>query len=146
MLFLASILIVLPTVFASTFADLGIPDSSTTVDVKMFNVLTQSPNTFIPAVDFVFPVIPGRQNLEINMYAFLIEHSKTGKRAMFDLGLRKDFNNSSPFWTSTGLFDTIIIEQDIVTQLHNGNISLESIESIFWSHSHADHVGEYPLT
>ncbi|KAJ7578411.1 hypothetical protein C8J56DRAFT_1059867 [Mycena floridula] len=135
MLSLASILVVLPTVFASTFADLGIPKSSATVDVKMFNVLTQSPNTFLPAVDFVFPVIPGRENLEINMYAFLIQHSKTGKRAMFDLGLRKDFNNSSPFWTSSGLLDSVIIEQDIVTQLHNGNISLESIESVFWSHS-----------
>ncbi|KAJ7588103.1 beta-lactamase-like protein [Mycena floridula] len=144
MLSLASILVILPAVLASTFANLGIPKSSETVDVKMFDVLTHSPDTFLPAVGFLFPVIPGRENLDINMYAFLIEHSKTGKRAMFDLGLRKDFNNSAPFW-KTQSFDGIIIEQDIVTQLHNGNISLESIESVFWSHSHLDHVGDMSL-
>ncbi|KAJ7578447.1 hypothetical protein C8J56DRAFT_1030833 [Mycena floridula] len=134
MLSLASILVVLPAVLASTFADLGIPKSSATVDVKMFDVLTHSPNTFLPAVDVIFPVIPGRENLDGNMYAFLIEHSKTGIRAMFDLGLRKDFNNSSPFWTATGAFDSVTIERDIVTQLHNGNISLES-DMTLWPNS-----------
>ncbi|KAJ7588121.1 beta-lactamase-like protein [Mycena floridula] len=144
MLSLASILVVLPAVLASTFADLGIPKSSATVDVKMFNVLTPSGPSPLPAAGFLFPVIPGRENLDINMYSFLIEHSKTGKRAMFDLGLRKDFDNISPFARSAGSFDGIII-QDIVTQLHNGNISLESIDTIFWSHSHLDHIGDMSL-
>ncbi|KAF8216652.1 beta-lactamase-like protein [Mycena galopus ATCC 62051] len=78
------------------------------------------------------------------MYSFLVEHVHSGTRLMFDLGIRKDPLNLAP--SVAALFSSGIFEieepQDITELLQDGNISLASIESVFWSHSHFDHIGD----
>ncbi|MDV2583550.1 hypothetical protein, partial [Alkalibacillus haloalkaliphilus] len=75
-----------------SYVDLGIPASTATVDVKVFDL--SSSNGKIPAAAFMVPVLPGHENLSAPVYAFLIEHD--GEHVMFDLGPRKDPENSAP--------------------------------------------------
>jgi hypothetical protein len=42
---------------------------------------------------FVEPVQKGHEWININVAAFLIEHPASGKKVMFDLGVRKDYWN-----------------------------------------------------
>ncbi|SJL12031.1 uncharacterized protein ARMOST_15448 [Armillaria ostoyae] len=68
----------------STFKDLGIPSSQSTVIVKAIDVGV--PSTRLPAAYFIEPVFPGYETFSGPIYAFIIEHALTGKRLMFDLG------------------------------------------------------------
>ncbi|KAJ6601212.1 beta-lactamase-like protein [Mycena vulgaris] len=126
----------------ASFHDFGIPPSDATVDVRVFNVgnltLTNSTHTFF------LPVLPGRESVKGSLFAFLVEHKKTQKRLMFDLGLRKDPLNLAP--SIAGLFSSGvgILEEskDITEQLRDGGIALASIDTVIWSHAHFDHIGD----
>ncbi|KAF8068092.1 beta-lactamase-like protein [Lyophyllum atratum] len=124
-----------------SYTDLGIPASTATVDVKVFDL--SSPEDKILASLFMLPVLPGHEDLRgPPMYAFLIEHQ--GKRVMFDLGPRKDPENSAPA-ISNLVKDKILQvfgEKDITDQLTEAGIPLESIEAVIWSHAHFDHTGD----
>ncbi|KAF8133083.1 beta-lactamase-like protein [Mycena galopus ATCC 62051] len=120
--------------------DFGIPSSNATVDVRVFNVANV---TLVgEAHTFIAPVVPGHENAIFPLYAFLVEHS--GKRFMFDLGIRDDPLNLAPAWT--GLYTSGVVQteqsNDITGLLQDGGISLDSIEKVFWSHTHFDHVGD----
>ncbi|KAJ6451247.1 beta-lactamase-like protein [Mycena vulgaris] len=122
--------------------DFGIPSSDATVDVRVFNVgnvtLTNSTHAF------VLPALPGHETIHFPMFAFLVEHKKTQKRLMFDLGMRKDPLNFAPSVASffTGGVVTLEESKDITEQLQDGGIALASIDTVIWSHSHFDHIGD----
>ncbi|KAJ7275056.1 hypothetical protein C8J57DRAFT_1714764 [Mycena rebaudengoi] len=128
-----------------TFRDLGIPASEATVTLKAFDVAADPSTTAVPASSFFRPVLPGYENLSCPIYAFLVEHTGvTTQRIMFDLGVRKDLENLAPsvaaFFTSGKA--AIPVDKDIVEQLTAGNISLDTIEAVIWSHIHFDHTGD----
>ncbi|KAF8177572.1 beta-lactamase-like protein [Mycena galopus ATCC 62051] len=139
------LLISLPFLIAPTFAtfqNFGIPPSDATVDVKAFNVANFTLNNLTNA--FLNPVLPGRENLTLPMHAFLIEHKPTQKLFMFDLGMRNDPQNLPPafagfFSSGTVTFDAF---SDITELLQGGGVSLDSIDAVFWSHAHFDHIGD----
>jgi hypothetical protein len=114
-----------------TYKDLGIPPSTSTVDVKIINAVLGT-NNRAAASSFVFPVVPGTENFVCSIYAFLIEHHE--EKLMFDIGLRKDTQNLSPFWVA--IFDSGIlyfnITEDVPTQLVKGGVSLESVKTVIW--------------
>ncbi|KAJ7264165.1 beta-lactamase-like protein [Mycena rebaudengoi] len=126
----------------AAFSDFGIPRSDSLVDVKVFHVgtavLLQSTHAFVS------PVVPGHENAVFPAFAFLIQHKKTKKRLMFDLGTRKDVENAVPSIAdafAAGAF-TLDEPKDITELLQEGGIPLKSIDSVIWSHMHFDHTGD----
>ncbi|KAJ6512906.1 beta-lactamase-like protein [Mycena sanguinolenta] len=136
-------LLVLSVLAGETYAsslDFGIPPSSATVDVRVFNVANVT--LVNDAHTFTTPVLPGHEDAIFPMFAFLVE--KSGKRFMFDLGIRIDPLNLAPSVAAFFTSGTVVLEQpkDITELLQDGGISLASIDSVFWSHSHFDHIGD----
>ncbi|KAK7022881.1 hypothetical protein VNI00_016868 [Paramarasmius palmivorus] len=119
----------------------SIPPSSSTVSVRMIN--GSGPDASVPSVLFVEPVLPGRESLPAPAYSFLIEHD--GQRILFDLGTRKDQENLSPAYramlSTIGGFN-ITVEKDVVEQLEDGGIDAKDIDTVIWSHTHLDHIGD----
>jgi hypothetical protein len=70
------------------------PPSQNTVRVRMLDT------TSVMALDassFIKPVMHGHEIMSVTTVAFLIYNERLGKKAMFDLGTRKDYWNSPPF-------------------------------------------------
>ena len=78
--------------------DLHIPSSSSTVDVSIIN--TTATLHGIDAWKFIQPEIPGHPYLAVPCFSFLIQHPTLKRTLVFDLGVRKDWWNSSPFLTA----------------------------------------------
>jgi hypothetical protein len=72
---------------------LSFPFSSNTVKVRMFDTTT---NMVARAEYFVDPVLPGHEGFNFTTVGFLIENESLGKKAVFDLGSKKDFWNFPP--------------------------------------------------
>ncbi|KAK7048257.1 Metallo-beta-lactamase superfamily protein [Favolaschia claudopus] len=127
-----------------TYRELGIPAADATVSVKAHNVTDDTlPDLRVSASKFWRPVLTGRENFAPPVFAFLIEHGATGRRVMFDLGMRKDPENGAPMLR--GLAQTgvaIPVNRDITERLVDDGVTLDSIDSVIWSHAHLDHVGD----
>lgn len=137
MLFLPVQWLILTSLFLGTnasFRDFGIPFSNATVSVKAFNVVSPGNVTGL-ASDFFEPVLPGLEPFHIPVYSFLIEHRESGKRVMFDLGIRSDPENLAPAafdLISSGAVQLPPSFEDIVERLTNGGIPLQSIDAVIW--------------
>ncbi|KAJ7334264.1 hypothetical protein DFH08DRAFT_965993 [Mycena albidolilacea] len=118
--------------------DLGIPHSSATVDVRVFNVANMT--LMGQAHAFYAPILPGRENSLSPLYAFLVEHKKIWE-------------------TVAGFFTSGIakVEQvkDITELLQDGGIPpsfggethflsyLRALTpDLLYSHTHFDHIGD----
>ncbi|KAJ7646950.1 beta-lactamase-like protein [Roridomyces roridus] len=126
----------------ASFQDHNIPQSNALVTVKAFDVGSMSLANSTHS--FYLPVLPGRETITAPMYAFLVEHQATGKRVMFDLGIRKDPSNLAPSLGAAFVSGAYQLNQtrDILQQLQDGGITLASIDTVIWSHSHFDHIGD----
>ncbi|KAK7026514.1 hypothetical protein VNI00_015594 [Paramarasmius palmivorus] len=119
----------------------SIPPSSSTVTVRMINV--SSKDAFVPAAFLLEPVLPGRENLPVPTFAFLIEHGE--RRIMFDLGIRKDLDKLPPAQLASlsALPEfNLTVERDVVEQLTDEGIQPSDIDTVIWSHTHLDHIGD----
>ncbi|KAJ7043062.1 hypothetical protein C8F04DRAFT_1073540 [Mycena alexandri] len=117
-------------------ANFGIPSSNATVDVKAFNVANFSAT--LPGV-LVQPVLPGHETIQLPLHAFLVEHTATGKRFMFDIGTRNDTANLPPSVASlfaSGVYSAQPFKP-ITVLLEEGGIPLNSIETVYF-----DHIGD----
>ena len=75
--------------------------------------------------------------------SFLLQHSVNKKRLVFDLGIRKDWENSPSQivnWIKTTY--QVDIPQDVVDSLAKGDLSPLDIDTVCLSHSHFDHIGD----
>ncbi|KAJ6524336.1 beta-lactamase-like protein, partial [Mycena capillaripes] len=137
--------LLLGLLFGRTYAswlDLGIPHSNATVDVRVFNVAN---GTIVNDTQTLFlPVLPGHESTIFPFYSFFVEHNNSQKRLMFDLGIRTDPLNFAPSVASLFSSGTITLDpfKDITELLQDGRIPLSSIDSVIWSHSHFDHIGD----
>ncbi|KAL1894029.1 hypothetical protein Sste5346_006171 [Sporothrix stenoceras] len=116
------------------------PRSKNTVRVRMLDTTSVMS---LHAFSFVDPVMPGHELMSVTTMAFLIENERLGKKAMFDLGTRKDYWNSPPM-TLRRIQDAIPgvrIDKDVTEILQEKDIPLKEIDDIIWSHSHWDHMG-----
>ncbi|KAJ6590550.1 beta-lactamase-like protein [Mycena vulgaris] len=126
-----------------SFHDLGIPASSSTVTVQVFNVADNPKTVLVPAVMFVSPILPGHENLRCPAFAFLIENVATKQRVMFDLGPRKDLENAAPsIAEGVKAGASMPVSRDIVEQLIDAGVPLDTISAVIWSHAHFDHTGD----
>jgi hypothetical protein len=118
----------------ATTYNFAIPSSNSTVNVKMISALT----AFVGTSSFFAPdpELPHANMTTLAGYAFLLEHPGSGRRVLFDLGVRKDFENLSPLIKKTfGGPDgqsPFVVEKDVPDQLIDGNVTLESIDTIIW--------------
>lgn len=111
----------------------------------------------VPTWKFFEPAIEGHEWLATPCYSFLIEHrdidSGAIRRLVFDLGIRKDWENLSPFLQrrfKTGGYQ-VSVEKSVRDILEENGVDCtgEAIEAIIWSHWHFDHTGnpgEFPGT
>ncbi|KAH6995900.1 beta-lactamase-like protein [Ilyonectria sp. MPI-CAGE-AT-0026] len=125
-----------------------IPQGREIIGVKLIN-----PVNFGPAIlnRFMAPPVPGLETFQTSpSFSFLLEHP-SGRKLVFDLGIRKDFNNYSPkiteYLPSTN-YD-IQVQKNVVEILEESGIEAKDVEAVIWSHWHWDHIGDpstFPAT
>lgn len=102
----------------------------------------------LPAEQFITPKIPGYDRLAVPSYSFLITHP-SGQRLLFDLSLRKDFQNLAPpfrdLCTDPESDWKVYAPHSVSDVLVENGVPLEEINAIIWSHYHFDHTGDPSL-
>ncbi|KAG8165132.1 hypothetical protein KVR01_005407 [Diaporthe batatas] len=121
--------------------DLHLKPSSAIVGVRIINTTSW---ISLPTKLFFGPHIKGFDQLSVPSYSFLIEHP-SGRKLLFDLGVRKDWENLSP--VTLGMIEQIRpakidAKKGVREQLEEHGVSGSSIEGIIWSHWHFDHTGD----
>lgn len=67
---------------------LHLPVSDAIVRIRVINT---SGVMVVNAKSFIEPVQPGHEALNLPVAAFILDHAPSGRRIMFDLGVRKDY-------------------------------------------------------
>lgn len=84
------------------------------------------------------PSVPGLETFPASpSLCFLIEHPR-GRKVVWDLGIRKDYENYSPSvaeYLPTTKYD-IRIDKDVHDTLQDHNIAGEDIEAVIWRYEH----------
>lgn len=73
--------------------------------------------------------MPGHETMSVLTVAFLIENERLGKKAMFDLGTRKDYWNSPPFTVTRieAAIPGVKINKDVTEILEGRGVKLSEI-------------------
>ncbi|RAL10207.1 MBL fold metallo-hydrolase [Aspergillus homomorphus CBS 101889] len=120
--------------------NLNIPASDKTVEVS---IIDTTANIQLPADVFFAPEIGGLKQLRAGAYAFLVENKSRDKRVLFDLGVRKDWENlAKPLYDRLKEIFAVTVRKDVSDILTDHSIPLDTIDAIIWSHTHFDHVGD----
>ncbi|KAH7029588.1 metallo-beta-lactamase superfamily protein [Microdochium trichocladiopsis] len=118
-----------------------LPAGEQVVTVRLLN-----PVNFGPAIlqRFMAPPVPGLDTFKSSpSLSFLLEHP-SGRRLVFDLGIRKDYSNYAPSvaeYIPTTKYN-IEVTHNVVEILEEAGIAPSSIEAVIWSHWHWDHIGD----
>jgi hypothetical protein len=108
-----------------------IPAGRETITVKLMN-----PVNFGPAIlnRFMAPPVPGLETFKTSpSHSFLLEHP-SGRKLVFDLGIRKDYQNYSPKiadYIPTTKYD-IQVSKSVVEILEEGGVKAGEIEAVIW--------------
>ncbi|KAJ3566397.1 hypothetical protein NP233_g7039 [Leucocoprinus birnbaumii] len=83
--------------------------------------------------------------VHLPVLSFLLQHSHSKKYLLFDLGIRKDWEQAPPKLVESikPSFD-VNVPQDVVQSLTNGGLTPLDIDTVCVSHLHFDHVGYTP--
>ncbi|KAJ7717790.1 hypothetical protein B0H16DRAFT_1700848 [Mycena metata] len=126
-----------------SFTDLGIPSSTATVSVTAFNIV-DARTVSVLANTLMKPVGAGHELFRFPIFTFLITHAALGRRVLFDLGVRKDLENTALAVAADVRAGLIVmpVERDFVEQLGDYGVDAGSISAAIWSHAHFDHIGD----
>ncbi|KAI4201314.1 MAG: hypothetical protein LQ350_003352 [Teloschistes chrysophthalmus] len=119
-----------------------IPESTSTADVHIINSTSRIRG--IPTDLMMEPHIDNFDVLDCPAFSFLIEHPKSHQKVLFDLGVRKDWENLSARIVKR-LKDggwQVEVEKGVADILKENNVDLKSINAVIWSHYHWDHTGD----
>lgn len=108
--------------------ELNIPSSQHVVDVS---VIDSTARIKVPTGFFIKDTVKGHEILECPAYSFLIQHS-TGKKVLFDLGLRPDVKSFPPIIVKGMSSLDMSAEKGIATILEEEGIAPGDIEAIIW--------------
>jgi glyoxylase-like metal-dependent hydrolase (beta-lactamase superfamily II) len=89
--------------------------------------------------------VPEDEELDVPSLAFLITHTPSGKRIVFDLGINIDEGCKSvaPAFRKILLKGVgVRVEQDVVASLKLGGLVPDDVSHVCISHIHWDHVGD----
>lgn len=108
-----------------------IPHSDYAVSVKIIDTgcrIHMSPSTFM------VPPIHGHDDLACPAYSFLVENERLGRKIVFDLGVKKDWEQlPKPFLDSISKAGaTFDRGKDVYEVLRDGGVELRGIESVIW--------------
>jgi hypothetical protein len=83
----------------------------------------------LDALSFVKPAMPGHEIMSVTTVAFLIENEGLGKKAMFDLGTRKNYWNSPPFTLKRieAAIPGVRVDKDVTEILQEKGVKLSEI-------------------
>lgn len=111
---------------------LDVPHSNSTVKISIVN--TTSFVSDIPVPVFLQPPYQGFDKTDIPVYSFLISHPPSDRKLLFDLGIRKDWENLAPSAVERiekiGL--TIDVKNNITDILQAGGVDPKEINSVIW--------------
>ncbi|KAL8712618.1 MAG: hypothetical protein Q9220_003149 [cf. Caloplaca sp. 1 TL-2023] len=119
-----------------------IPESTSVVDIHIIN--STSKIRGLPTELFMEPKIKGYDVIDCPAYSFLIEHPKNKERIVFDLGVRKDWENLAPS-IANRIRDkgwSVEVDRGVADILSDGGVEPKSVDAIIWSHHHWDHTGD----
>ena len=111
---------------------LNISDSKSVVNVHIINSTSRIKG--IPFSVFTTPHYKGLDYLDVPAFSFLIEHQPSGRKLLFDLGVRKDWENL-PATIVKRIKDggwTVTVEKGIAEILQEGGVAPKDIEAIIW--------------
>lgn len=112
-----------------------VPKGSTVCNVSIINTET---NITAPPYYLVEPEIPGHDWMNLPTYAFHIQHEPTGDQIIFDLGARKDWQNSVP--AIAGLIENHLPGLSVGKSAHEilteGGVNLSDLSAVILSHWH----------
>ncbi|KEF55603.1 uncharacterized protein A1O9_08353 [Exophiala aquamarina CBS 119918] len=100
----------------------------------------------IPIENYMQPIIPGNEHMNVPCYVFLLRNNED-RKVLFDLGLRNDWKKLSP--SVQGEIERehikITMDQDVIESLDQHGIAPGDVEAIVLSHHHFDHIGDPSL-
>lgn len=120
---------------ASTFKPpppLNIPDSKSVINLHIINSTSRIKS--LPFSVFVTPPYKGLDYLDCPAFTFLIEHASSGRKLLFDLGVRKDWENL-PAVIVKRIKDggwKVTVEKNVAEILQAGGVDPKDIEAIVW--------------
>jgi glyoxylase-like metal-dependent hydrolase (beta-lactamase superfamily II) len=135
----------------------GIPSSKTGSTCRLY--MMQAGGLALP---FDLVLLPGPNNPNSSLdddskqreremffvpdFVFLIEHSATGDKYVFDLGMRKDLENSTPDVVKNVLpnfknFPESLV--DILKEHGTTEQQASAVKAVIFSHLHFDHIGSF---
>ncbi|KAG7099955.1 hypothetical protein E1B28_001748 [Marasmius oreades] len=96
----------------------------------------------LPTERFIHDGKPGEFVVAPSL-SFLLRHSVTGHKFVFDLGIRKDWTNYPPPTVRKLKADfRLKVEQDVSESLVKGGLSPSEVDVVCLSHLHYDHIGD----
>lgn len=98
----------------------------------------------LPMEPLLQPNYSGKDLYSGPSYSFLIQNA-SGRNVLFDLGVRKDWQNLNPFISKMISEWSLHVQKDVPEILEENGVSRDSINSIVWSHMHWDHIGDPSL-
>ena len=110
---------------------LNIPSSQSTVIV---HVIDTTARLQVPSRIVLEPEIKGFDTLDAPTFSFLIEHPTSGRKVLFDLGMRKDWENLAPVIVRQieNAGTKVNVEKGVADILNDGGVKPEAIEAIIW--------------
>ncbi|KAF2100597.1 putative N-acyl homoserine lactonase AttM [Rhizodiscina lignyota] len=119
-----------------------IPESESCVQICIIDTTTRIEG--FPHSLILDPDIPGWETPPISVYALLIEHA-SGRKLLYDLGLRKDWENLPPRISGMLHQLSVTVEKDVPEILKEDGLEPGDIEAIIPSHWHFEHMGDPSL-
>ncbi|KAF7556533.1 hypothetical protein G7Z17_g1336 [Cylindrodendrum hubeiense] len=90
------------------------------------------------------PGIPGHEYLNLPNVCWLVENLNTGKKVLFDCGVRKNFKDLPPAALEVLRVSTpgLHVDFDVHDILVKSKVDPGTLDWIIWSHHHWDHTGD----
>ncbi|RPD78535.1 Metallo-hydrolase/oxidoreductase [Lentinus tigrinus ALCF2SS1-7] len=97
----------------------------------------------VPLNYMIDTAAPG-ERANLPALAFLLRHSKTNDTLVFDLGVRKDWQNLAPVYLERIEHMTfgVTVPADAADSLAKGGLAPTDIKYVCLSHIHFDHIGD----